>query len=74
MKPFLFIVLVLILCTGCSFGKLSKTHGSASLSLPFDFGYKSKEETEENKAIDEMIKLEAEMISDKRLESVKESE
>jgi len=74
MKSLLFITLTLILFNGCTLGRPSKTHGSASFSIPFDFGYKNKEEMEEEKAIDEMIKLEAEMILDKKLNVIKETE
>ncbi|MFH1621899.1 MAG: hypothetical protein ABIA97_02120 [Candidatus Omnitrophota bacterium] len=73
MKRLLFVTLILILFSGCSLGRPSKTQGSAIFSIPFDFGYKTKEAMEEEKMIDDMIRLEAEMILDKELDVIQKT-
>ncbi|MBL7130716.1 MAG: hypothetical protein ISS45_04865 [Candidatus Omnitrophica bacterium] len=71
MKPLLPTVLILFLLSGCSFGKLSAVEGSAKFSIPFGFHYPKEQDVREKMIIEEMDRLEAEMILEKEAQKFK---
>ena len=72
MKLLFLIFLVLILLTGCTFGRPSGAQGSAKFTIPFDFSYPDEEYIVEDDISEEVIQLEAEMILEKKLQKIKE--
>lgn len=74
MKPLFFTFLFLILLSGCTFGRPSGAQGSAKFSIPFDFNYPDEEYIVEDDISEEIIQLEAEMILEKKLQKIKESD
>ncbi len=74
MKFLLLFSMLLLLGLGCAFGKPSQVQGSATFSIPFDFGSVQKDNSRVDEVANEMIKLEAEMIMGKKLQRIKELE
>ena len=68
MKSLFFVVIVIFLLSGCSFGKPSVAQGSAQFSIPFGFSYLEEEYHPEDELDDDIIKLESEMILEKKRE------
>ena len=66
MKSLFFAVIVIFLLSGCSFGKPSVAQGSAQFSIPFGFSYLEEEYPSEDELEDDIIKLESEMILEKK--------
>lgn len=68
MKSLFFAVIVIFLLSGCSFGRPSAVGGSAQFSIPFGFSYLEEEYPPEDELDDDIIKLESEMILEKKRE------
>ncbi|MFC1708561.1 hypothetical protein ACFL2J_00680 [Candidatus Omnitrophota bacterium] len=74
MKSLSFTILVLFLLSGCTFGRPSAAQGSAIFSIPFDFGQPENEASRKDEFAEEVMELEAEMIIEKKMQKIKESE
>ena len=74
MRNLLIIILFLMNMNGCAFGRPSVAQGSATFSIPFDFIQPEKSALPEEELSQEVMDLEAEMILEKKLQEIKQSE
>ena len=74
MKASISLILVLFLLSGCTFGRPSAAQGSATFSIPFDVSQPRHKTPQEEALTEEVMDLEAEMIIEKKLQKIKESE